>query len=78
MINKLFPVVLLPLLASCAFSWGSTKKLYEIKQVSGESRYSESEPSREGEFYRFDDINGQEYNVKANSVLYIQRVEFKK
>lgn len=77
MITRGFFGLALLSLAGC-WSFSSTKTLYEIKLVNGDSLYSESQPDRRGDSYQFDDVNDQEYNIKAHSVLYIQKAEFKK
>ncbi|MDO4642944.1 MAG: hypothetical protein Q4A74_03810 [Cardiobacteriaceae bacterium] len=76
--KKRFFFLLLPLvLQACVFR--SEQRLYEVKMMAGDVLYARSEPKKDEQgFYRFKDINGGDYKVKDNLVLYIKPAKFKR
>ena len=54
-------------------------RLYEVRMMNGGSIYAKSKPKLEADgFYRFNDVNKQEYSIKKNLVLSIAPAKVKK
>ena len=73
-------VSLLYLLGCSVFSgFSDSNQLYEIRMMSGNSLYSKSKPKLDSDgFYRFDDVNNQNYVIQQRLVLFINPVKVKK
>ena len=70
-------VSLLCLFGCSGFS--NSNQLYEIRMMSGNSLYSKSKPKLDSDgFYRFDDVNNQNYVIQQRLVLFINPVKVKK
>ena len=53
--------------------------MYEVKMMAGDVLYAKNSPKLDGKgFYRFRDVNGRDYKVKSNLVLYIKPARFKR
>ena len=76
--KKLVFFVVLPLLVqACALR--SEQGMYEVKMMAGDVLYAQNSPKLDGKgFYRFRDVNGRDYKVKSNLVLYIKPARFKR
>ena len=76
--NRWLVFVLLPLvLQACALR--SEQSLYEVKMMAGDVLYATGSPKKDAKgFYRFSDVNGRDYKVKDNLVLYIKPARFKR
>ena len=47
--------------------------------MAGDVLYATSSPKKDGKgFYRFSDVNGRDYKVKDNLILYIKPAKFKR
>lgn len=73
--------ILLILSALCFLSacqLAGQKDLYVIKLLNGELLYSKASPKEQEGHYVFDDVNGQQYIIRQQNVLSIQRERFQK
>ena len=76
--KKLVFFVVLPLLVQ-ACTLRSEQGMYEVKMMAGDVLYAKNSPKLDGKgFYRFRDVNGRDYKVKSNLVLYIKPARFKR
>lgn len=66
------------LIAGC--SWMGTKKsLYEVRMMNGDTLYSPSKPNLDNDgYYRFYDVNDQQYILNKNLVLFIDQTTVEK
>ena len=71
--------MLFPLLLQGCSLFRSEQRLYEVKMMAGDVLYAKNSPKLDGKgFYRFRDVNGRDYKVKSNLVLYIKPARFKR
>ena len=77
--KRLLFFILLPLVLQACALLRSEQSLYEVKMMAGDVLYARSEPKKDDKgFYRFSDVNGRDYKVKSNLVLYIKPAKFKR
>ena len=77
--NRLLFFVLFPLLLQGCSLFRSEQSLYEVKMMAGDVLYATGSPKKDAKgFYRFSDVNGRDYKVKDNLVLYIKPARFKR
>lgn len=75
-----FLLTMLYLLGCSGFS-SDEDQLWEIRLMAGNSLYSKQKPKSDPDYnnyYRFNDVNGQEYRIPPDSVLSIEPVKVKK
>ena len=77
--NRLLFFVLFALLLQGCSLFRSEQRLYEVKMMAGDVLYATSSPKKDAKgFYRFSDVNGRDYKVKDNLILYIKPAKFKR
>lgn len=75
--NILFVLMALTLGACQTFS--SSKQLYEVRMMSGDSLFAKSKPKLNDDgYYRFNDVNGQRYIINKDSVLFIEAQDYQR
>ena len=53
--------------------------LFFGKMIAGDVHYASGSPKKDAKgFYRYSDVNGRDYKVKDNLVLYIKPARFKR
>lgn len=68
------------LLGCSGFSaFSDNASMYEVRMKAGNSFYSKTRPKVDADgYYRFNDVNGQEYVIYQNTVLFIEPAKAKK